>query len=123
MDGDDCARPPATSIVQQGRRKSRLPIMGMDDVRDEAWHEALADAGGDLSERGKPERVVRPVPTIGPYIGVAWPSIKMGGVKHEEIETVRLSGEQLRRASQQVRKGLDRVGLAEHGENGWISRD
>ena len=76
--------------------------MRMHDIGKVARHEPLSQQRGDACQGREAERVVRPIPAIGPTIGIAVTRKKVRCVQHEQFEARRLRRHHVRFAAEQV---------------------
>ena len=116
--GDHRARARAIGIVQIGGSERRLPVMRVDDLRQEAADRAEPDVGADASERGEAARVVRPIEPVGAEVGIAGPGVEMRRVEHEQVEPRGPAGEDAGR-----RRRTDRCSRATVGSAGELGQD
>ena len=86
VDGDDGLRRLWPGMAEIGRGEAGLPVVAMDDVRDEGLDRAFADVGGSAAERGEALPVVRPVGAVGREVGVAGPVEQFWRVEDDEVE-------------------------------------
>ena len=99
----DCA-----GIVQIGRREPSLPVMRVHHVRPISVDLTLCEQRRDARQRGEAERIVGPIPTIGPAIRIAIARIEMRRVDDEQVEPCRLRRHDARRAAEQIVQRGDR---------------
>ena len=85
-DGADDRRAPAAAIMEIGRRKARLPVVHVQDVRLDARNQSASHHGCDLPEGGEALGVVGPVAPVHTRIRQTRAAIEMGRVDHEKIE-------------------------------------
>ena len=89
-------RPLPIAIVHVRQGKRAVPVVGVDDFRHEGRDESKADIGGDARQRGKAQRVVRPIDSVSPDIRVAGTGEQMRRVENEKAEFERCRPQQPR---------------------------
>ena len=89
MNGDDRGWPGFFAIVKISCGKAALPIMGMHHIGHEPLHEAPANGGGNLTERGEAKGVIRPVGAARCGIGVSGAVIEVGRVEDKKLQMCR----------------------------------
>ena len=114
---------PCARIEQQRRDQPCVPVVRMDEIRNEGGHKALPYAGSGLRKRGETDRVIRPVTAVRPPIGIACSVIEMRSIEHEEVEACDRAGDEPRGAAEQVGEGLDRLGHGKLCDERRIARD
>ncbi len=105
-------RPLPIAIVHVRQGKRAVPVVGVDDVRHEGRDESKADIGGDARQRGKAQRVVRPIDPVSPDIRVAGTGEQMRRVENEKAEFERCRPQQPRLCAKEMRQMNHAIDLA-----------
>ena len=82
--------------MQKGVGQSGLPVVGMDDLRNECRDRALADLGRRSRQRRKTARIVGPVRAVRPNVGVSGTCEQMWRVEYEQVELSHRTAENAR---------------------------
>ena len=86
VDGDHRLCPRAVGVVEVDRGERRLPVVGVDDRRDEGRHRTAADIGCREAQRRETLPIVRPVAPVRSEIGVARAIEEKRCVEDEQVE-------------------------------------
>jgi hypothetical protein len=72
--------------MQIRQRKSRVPVVGVDDVRHEGRDYPKANIGGDSRQRRKAQRVVRPIHAVRLEIRVSRTREQVRRIENKQAE-------------------------------------
>jgi hypothetical protein len=88
--------------IRQG--KSGVPVVGVDDVRHKGRDESKANIGGDSRQRGKAQRVVRPIHAVSPEIRVSRTREQVRRVENKKAEFTRCRPEKPSLCAEKMRQ-------------------
>src|SRR5450631_954294 len=90
--------------MQIRQRKSRVPVVGVDDVRHEGRDYPKANIGGDSRQRRKAQRVVRPIHAVRLEIRVSRTREQVRRIENKQAEFTGFSPEQPSVSAEKMRQ-------------------
>ena len=96
--------------------------MRMHHVRPVAGDQTLCQQHRNARQRGEAERIVGPLPPIGPAIRIAIPGVEVRRVDDEQFEPGRMRRHDSRRATEQIIQRGNRDAAVQRIEHRRISR-